>query len=248
MHEPAASKVAPLADTAALPFRIDRVSLPEQARGRLRTMIVRGELPPGDNIAEAELSAALGISRTPLREALKLLATEGLVELQSHRGAFVVPLHREEIADLFDVAATLERRAAELAARRATPADIAALRDLQDRMEAEHRARRREPYFELNQAIHRRIVDISRNATLKATHEALFGRVQRIRFLALGSQTRWDQSIEEHRAILGFLAARDGRRAGAALAEHVRHTGERATVLLRQLSHPQAPSPDRRSP
>src|SRR5947208_2077736 len=88
------------------PGQIARVSLPEQARDRLRAMIIRGELPPGENIGEAELSAAFGISRTPLREALKLLATEGLVELHAHRGAFVVPVHAEDIADLFDVAAT----------------------------------------------------------------------------------------------------------------------------------------------
>ncbi len=208
-------------------------------------MIVRGELPPGENIGETDLSASFGISRTPLREALKMLATEGLVELQTHRGAFIVPVHAEEIADLFDVAATLEKRGAELAAIRATDADLSRLQKLQERMETEHRAKRKEPYFELNQAIHRAIVEISRSATLKVTHETLFGRVQRIRFMALGSQARWDQSIDEHRRILAFLMARDADGAGATLAEHVRHTGQRAAVLLSEIVHPLPQTPDR---
>ena len=224
---------------------ISRISLPEQARDRLRVMIVRGELPPGENIGEAELSATFGISRTPLREALKLLATEGLVELHANRGAFVVPLHAEEIIDLFDVAATLEQRGAELAAERGTAQDFAELRKLQEQIEALHRARRREPYFALNQQIHRRIVACSHNATLQATHEQVFGRVQRIRFLALGSQTRWDQSIAEHRGILAALEARDATGAGSAMVQHVRQTGAHAAILLREMNDPS--SPDRKS-
>jgi DNA-binding GntR family transcriptional regulator len=195
-------------------------------------MIVRGDLRPGGNIGETELSDSLGISRTPLREALKLLSTEGLVELQANRGAFVVPVRSEDIADIFDVAATLERRAAELAAARIDAAGIAELRTLQRRMEADHAARRREPYFEINQAIHRRIVALSGNALLQSTHEAIFARVQRIRFLMLGSQARWDQSIQQHREILEAIEARDSERAGAALAAHVRETGARATAHL----------------
>ncbi len=212
--------------------RIERTSLPERVRSQLRSMIVRGELSPGGNIGEADLSDALGISRTPLREALKLLETEGLVELHSHRGAFVVPVRAAEIADMFDVAATLEGRAAELAAMRGSAAAFAQLRRLQERMEAEHRKRRRETYFEMNQDIHRGIVAISGNPTLQATHEALFARVQRIRFLMLESRERWDQSIDEHREILAALEARAPERAGAALAAHVRHTGERAATRL----------------
>ena len=220
--------------------RIAHISLPELARTQLRSMIVRGELSPGGNVTEADLSEALGISRTPLREALKLLATEGLVELKSRRGAFIVPVRPEEIANIFDVAATLEARAAELAATRASAAEIGELRRLQGRMEAEHRGRRREPYFEMNQAIHRGIVAMSGNPTLQATHETLFARVQRIRFLVLDSRERWDQSIAEHQEILAALEARAPARAAAALARHVRHTGEHAASRLPQPTDPKA--------
>jgi DNA-binding GntR family transcriptional regulator len=217
---------------AEVPPPIRQVPLHEQARARLRHMIVRGELPPGDNIGEAELCRSLGISRTPLREALKLLAAEGLVELPSNRGAFVAPIRSEEVADAFEVAARLEQLGAELAATRATAADIAALQELQERMEAEHRARRRGPYFEINQQIHRNIVAIGGNQVLIATHEMLFARVERVRYLAIASPLRWDESIQEHREVLAGLAARDPGRAGIALARHVRHTGQRMTDFL----------------
>jgi DNA-binding GntR family transcriptional regulator len=216
----------------ALSLPIRQVPLHQQARDRLRSMIVRGIMPPGGNIDEAELCATLGISRTPLREALKLLAAEGLVELLAHRGAFVVPIRPDEIMDLFEVVARLEQYAAELAAARGTPHDLTTLRRMQERMAAEHRAQRREPYFELNQEIHRAIVAMSRNQALIATHQLLFARVERVRFLALGSQARWEESIHEHHEVLGALEAHDPRRAGAALAAHVRRTGQRMRELL----------------
>ena len=206
---------------------IRQVPLHEQARGHLRRMIVCGELAPGEDIGEAELCRRLGISRTPLREALKLLATEGLVELPSNRGAFVAPIRADEVADTFAVVARLEQLGAELAASRITSDDLVSLRALQDSMENEHRARRRVPYFQLNQKIHRTIMAIGNNQALIASHEMLFARVERVRYLAIDSPLRWDESIREHREVLAALAARDPVRAGAALAGHVRHTGER---------------------
>jgi DNA-binding GntR family transcriptional regulator len=223
-----------------MPPPIHQVPLHEQARERLRHMIVRGELPPGGNIGEAELCRRLGISRTPLREALKLLAAEGLVELACNRGAFVAPLRAGEITDTFEVVARLEQFGAELAASRATAADLAALQALQGRMETEHRTRSRASYFELNQKIHRAIVAIGGNQVLIATHAMLFARLERVRYIAIGSRGRWDWSIVEHREVLAALAARDPARAGTALAHHVRHTGQRMTGLLAAV----APAPD----
>ena len=184
-------------------------------------------------MGEAGLSDALGMSRTPVREALKLLASEGLIELRSNRGAFVMPIRWEEIPDLFEVMAGLERLGAELAAQRATARDLALLQRLQERMEAHHDAGRLDAYFDLNQQIHRAIVAASRNHVLTATHEMLFARVERVRFVALGSHPRWDESVREHREILAALTAHDSNQAGAALAQHIRHTGERAMELLK---------------
>jgi DNA-binding GntR family transcriptional regulator len=221
--------------------------LHEQARSHLRRMIVRGELAPGANIGEAGLCLALGISRTPLREALKLLAAEGLIDLTTHRGAFVAPLNLDEVTSTFEVVARLEQLGAELAAGAATAEDLARLQAWQVRMEAEQRARRRAPYFEINQRIHRAIVAMGGNAALIAAHEMLFGRIERVRFLAIADPSRWEESISEHRGVLAALAAHDAARAGAALAAHVRHTGERMVVLLDRHNEPPAPKRPLRS-
>jgi DNA-binding GntR family transcriptional regulator len=215
------------------PRRPRRAALHEVARDRLRRMIVHGQLLPGGGIGEAALCDLLGMSRTPVREALKLLAEEGLIELRSNRGAFVVPVRHTEIPALFEVAAGIERLGAELAAERATARDLARLRHLQERMEVHHDAAELDAYFDLNQQIHRGIIAMARNEVLTATHGILFARVERVRFLALGSRARWDESVREHREVLNALEARESERAGQALAAHVRHTGERAMALLR---------------
>lgn len=205
-------------------------------------MIVQGQLSPGSDIGEAGLSEALGMSRTPIREALKLLATEGLVELRTYRGALVMPFRAEEIPALFEVAAGIERLGAELAASRATTAELADLRRLQELMEWHHDDDALGLYFDLNQRIHRAIITAAGNAVLTSTHDALFARVERVRFFALASRPRWSESVREHREILAALEARDPARAGRALAEHVTHTGERAMELLRAAC-PEAPAP-----
>src|SRR5688572_17421315 len=90
-------------------LRVVRSGLHEEAALRLRALIVRGDLPPGETLVETELCDALGVSRTPLREALKLLAAEGLIELRLNRSAVVAPIRREEIAELFEAVAGIER-------------------------------------------------------------------------------------------------------------------------------------------
>lgn len=213
-------------------------SLHEQVRDRLRGMIVRGTLRAGSDIGEAALSERLGTSRTPLREALKLLQAEGLVELRSHRGAFVAPVDVDEAPDAFAVVAALEQLAAERAATRMTAAALDALARMQDCMEREHRQHRMEAYFTLNQRIHRAVVAGSGSATLRSTHALVFARVERLRRLALRGQARWDESIAEHRAVLAALRARDAAAAGAAMGHHVRRTGLVAhRILLEGASH-----------
>lgn len=207
-------------------MRVPRAGLHDQAAARLRTLIIRGELLPGEPLTETELSEALGVSRTPLREALKLLATEGLVELRLNRSAVVASLRREEIAELFEAVSGIERIAAELAAVRMTDRDLQKLRKLQERMERHHDGGELREYFELNQQIHSFIVDGARNGALKSAHEALLARAERARFFALFSQERWDESVREHRDILRALERHEAEPAGKLLAHHVQRTGE----------------------
>jgi DNA-binding GntR family transcriptional regulator len=207
-------------------LRVPRTGLHEQAADRLRTLIVRGELRPGQPLGEADLSDALGISRTPLREALKQLATEGLVELRLNRSAVVAPFRRGELTELFEAISGIERCAAELAAARMAPRDVERLEALQEKIEW-HRGRGElRDYFETNQQIHSAIVDFARNAVLKATHEVLLARAERARFFALSVLGRWDESVREHQEILAALKTGDATRAGQLLGHHVRRTGE----------------------
>jgi DNA-binding GntR family transcriptional regulator len=206
-------------------LRLQRTGLHEDATARLRKLIVRGDLAPGEPLVEADLTEALGISRTPLREALKLLASEGLVELRLNRSAIIAPIRQDEVEELFEAVSGIERVAAELAAVRMTERDLQKLDELQDRMERLHDTGKLRDYFELNQQIHGFIVACSRNRALKATHDWLLGRVERARLLALSSQSRWEESVQEHRALLAALKRRDAALAGRVLAQHVGRTG-----------------------
>ncbi|WGS23563.1 MULTISPECIES: GntR family transcriptional regulator [unclassified Bradyrhizobium] len=207
-------------------LRVPRIGLHEQAAERLRTMIVRGELAPGQLLGEADLSDALGVSRTPLREALKQLATEGLVELRLNHSAVVAPFRRAELTDLFETVSGIERCAAELAAARMEPSDVERLEALQEKIEWHHGRGELREYFQINQQIHSVIVGFARNAVLKATHDALLARAERARFFALSVLGRWEESVREHQEILAALKAGDAARAGQLLAHHVRRTGE----------------------
>ena len=207
-------------------LRVPRTGLHERAARKLRLLIVRGDLAPGEQLLEVGLSEALGISRTPLREALKQLAAEGLVELQLNRSAVVAPLRRDELAELFEAVSGIERCAAELAAVRMTAQDFERLEALQMRIERHHGRGELRDYFEANQQIHSAIVGFARNGVLKASHDALLARAERARFFALSADGRWDESVREHRQILDALKARNAERAGKLLAQHVRRTGE----------------------
>jgi DNA-binding GntR family transcriptional regulator len=211
---------------------IHRPSLHDEVVGRVRDMIVEGRLAAGMRVHEGRLCEQLGVSRTPLREALKLLAAEGLVQLRLNRSSIVTPIRREEIDELFEAVAGIERLGAELAAARMTLRDHEKLASLQARMERHHDAGELREYFDLNQQIHRFIIACARNSALRSTHDTLMARVERARFFALSSQERWDESVEEHRAIMRALAARDGDKAGRLLAHHVQRTGQVVNAAL----------------
>jgi len=205
---------------------IERRSLHRDVADQIRDMIVEGELPPGERINEGALSEQFGISRTPLREALKVLASEGLVELRPNRGTRVSAITPEEVGELFEAVSGIERMAGELAALRMTERDIERLKGLHERMERHYEAGERHDYFRLNQQIHNTIVSLAGNSILEATHASLMVRVRRARYLAIQSPERWHESVQEHRAIMQALETRDSAAAGNLLLNHVRRTGE----------------------
>jgi len=210
---------------------IRRRSLHRHVTDRLRDMIVENELVAGARIDEKALCDLFEISRTPLREALKVLAAEGLVELLPNRGARVATLTEQDIVELFEVVSGIERMAAELAVDRASDAELAELRRAHDRMVRFHATRRRSDYFRLNHRIHNMVIELSGNELLVETHAQLMAKIRRARFTAILSQERWDQSMREHEALMKALEARD-KIAGEVLRDHVLATGR---VLLRFL-------------
>jgi DNA-binding GntR family transcriptional regulator len=195
-------------------------------RDRIREMVVRGDLAAGERINEVWLCEALGVSRTPVREALKVLAAEGLVELLPNRGSRVRSPGEQEIRNLFAVIAALERLAAETVAAGATAAQLATLRALHDEMGQRFAQRDRERYFELNHQIHESIIALAGNAELSRTHADLMTRARRPRFIAITSEARWEESVKEHELVMSALELRDARYAGEILARHVLKTGE----------------------
>ena len=220
---------------AGLERRIERRPLHEEVIDQLRDRIVQGDLAPGARLNERVLCEQLGISRTPLREAIKMLATEGLVELMPNRGAIVTPLKAANIADTLAVMGTLESLAGELACANAEESEIAEIRALHFEMLAHHARGDLAGYFKFNQLIHLRIIEASGNPVLANTYRQLNANVRRARYMANLSQERWDAAVREHEEILGALASRDAARLKRLLAEHLAHKVASVMAALEQI-------------
>ncbi len=210
----------------------ERRLLHESAVDRLRDMIVQGALVPGAKLNEREICEQLGISRTPLREALKVLSTEGLVELQPNRGAVVTTLTEQTVREIFAVIGALEALAGELACRNMTVEQFNEIRALHYQMLAHHARGELAPYFRRNQEIHLAIVNASGNATLAASYRSLNARVRRARYMANLSPPRWDRAVAEHEDILDALGRRDAPQLQDLLRNHL---GAKLTVVLAAL-------------
>lgn len=192
-----------------------RASLHEELTVSLREIIVNGELTPGTKVPEKDLCEAFGVSRTPLREALKVLAAEGLVILEPNRGAWISPITVEDLEEVFPVMGALEALSGELACARITDAEIIEIRRLHGIMVKAHRTGDMPGYFAVNQEIHEAILAAARNHTLTVQYRSLATRVRRARYVANMTQDRWDQATAEHEEMIVCLE----RRNGAALAE-----------------------------
>ena len=195
--------------------------LHETVVDRLRDRIVQGDLAPGTKLNERVLCEALGTSRTPLREALKFLASEGLVNLLPNRGAIVAPLDRDSVGQMFTVMGALEALAGELACVHASEAELNDIRALHYQMLAHHGRGELAEYFRCNQEIHLRIVEASGNEPLANIYRSLNAHVRRARYMANLSRERWDQAIAEHNEILDALTQRDGPRLQGLLRDHL---------------------------
>ncbi|WP_411879559.1 GntR family transcriptional regulator [Polaromonas sp. YR568] len=201
-------------------------ALYEEVAELLRQRIFSRELAPGSWIDELKLAEEYGISRTPLREALKVLATEGLVTMKVRRGAYVTEVSERDLADVYHLLALLESDAAGVVAAQATPSQLKELQGLHD--ELEKAAGNRERFFEINEAFHMRLLEIANNRWRDQMVADLRKVMKLNRHNSLLKSGRIEESLAEHRAIMQALAARDADAAAQRMREHFRNGLEAA--------------------
>jgi DNA-binding GntR family transcriptional regulator len=209
------------------------MSLHDEVADRLREAIFAGELAPGSFIDELALCERMNISRTPLREALKVLAAEGLVRHEPRRGSFVNQVTEQDLDEIFPVIALLEGRCAYEAARNASDADLATLEDLHDRLNRHAKAKRINDYYEANHAIHEAIIKLAANRWLAQVIGDLRKILRLARLQQLHAPGRLQQSLSEHMAVFAALKARDSEGAEAAMRTHLIRQREALRELAR---------------
>ena len=197
-------------------------ALYEQVAEHLRQRIFNRELAPGDWIDEVRIAEALGISRTPLREALKVLAAEGLVTMKLRRGAYVSEASAQDLADVYHLLALLEADAAAATAERATDAQLAELKTLHTELEAAGQtgAAGREHFFALNERFHLRVLEIAGNRWRQQLVADLRKVMKLHRHNSLLKTGRIAESLTEHRALLTAIEQRDAAAATERTREH----------------------------
>ncbi|PYG25595.1 GntR family transcriptional regulator [Pelagimonas varians] len=200
---------------------IKRPTLHQELVDRIRNLVIEDGLKPGEKVPEKELCEAFGVSRTPLREALKVLASEGFVVLQTNRGARVAEVTRQELEDTFPVIARLEQLAGELACVHLSDTDIAGIEARHKAMVSAYKAQDRPSYFKENQAIHKALIGGAKNKILEDHHKLLAARIQRARFMVNLSDERWAAAIAEHETMMEHLQSRDGDMLGQVMKVHI---------------------------
>jgi DNA-binding GntR family transcriptional regulator len=212
--------LAPQPSKPSLQPLAPRRALYEDVAEQLRAQIFSRELEPGSWIDEQQLAAAYGISRTPLREAIKVLAAEGLVTMKPRRGAYVAEMSQDDVAQVYRLLALLESDAAAEAAQRASPEQLQALQALHDKLEK--LARQRDAFFATNEAFHVALLEAAGNRW-RAQIVADLRKVMKLnRHHSLFRQGRLVESLAEHRLLMQALAQRDAARSQALMLEHFR--------------------------
>jgi DNA-binding GntR family transcriptional regulator len=219
---------------------IPRAALHEQVAMRLRQMLVEGEIAPGAKLNERELAQVLQVSRTPLREAIKMLAAEGLVELLPNRGAVAVSLGEQDIMNTFEVMAGLEGLNGELAAQRITAGELAEIKAMHFEMLAAYTRGDLSAYYRINAQIHAAINAAAKNPVLTGTYNQLNARLQALRFRSNQDGEKWKRAVQEHEQMIDALTRHDPAALRAVLISHLHHKRD---VVIEQLRHAAAADP-----
>ncbi|CAM3692625.1 GntR family transcriptional regulator [Bordetella flabilis] len=201
---------------------IHHPTLPAVVADRLRQLIVDGTLRPGTWLNERDLCDMLKVSRTPLREAYRILASDGLLSIQPKRGAMVIELSHEDIENIFDVLSVLEGLAIRQAAQRASDAELAHIAQLHRRMLDGYESRNIGAYFEASMGTHIAISRAAHNPALVASYDRLNLQVQALRYKSNLDPDEWASGVSDHEGFVQALLVRDGERAEKLIREHLR--------------------------
>jgi DNA-binding GntR family transcriptional regulator len=221
--------------------KVARLQLHDVIVERLRNFVVEGSVAPGTKLNERELCDTFGISRTPLREAIKVLAAEGLVEITPNRGASVYRMSEAEIREMFELMSGLESFSGLLACERITEAEFVRIKAMHYLMLACHAQKDLPGYYKQNSLIHDHINQAARNAALRQVYLATNRRLQALRFRSNFESAKWDKAMAEHSDMIEALEARNGARLSAILRQHLL---EKRDAVLRVLAGgaPDAPT------
>ncbi|MGI3747191.1 MAG: GntR family transcriptional regulator [Janthinobacterium lividum] len=219
--------------------KVERQRLHDIVIDHLRGFITEGVLAPGTKLNERELCETLGISRTPLREALKVLAVEGLIEINPNRGASVARMSELEIRETFELMSGIEAFAGELACERITAQEIDDIKALHYAMVVSKNQNDLPGYYQRNRAIHDLINLAARNSALRQVYLSLNRRIHALRFLSNHQAPKWDRALHDHEEMIEALQARDGKRLSSILRQHLLEKRDALMLLVRDESeHP----------
>lgn len=221
-----------MSQTPRNPLLLRTRGMAAEIAARLRVMIDEGELPPGARIDEKELSLAFDVSKTPLREALKVLVAEGAVTHRQYIGYRVASIDLDDLVSTFELLHGLEAMAGELLRKRIGTATLAALQAKHRKMVECHEAGKRVEYFRLNQQIHQMIVDAAGNPVLSGIYASLMSKVHRARGAANTDTLRWAESLNEHEDIMAALADPDHAVLPQVLRSHSENTAREVLAIL----------------
>jgi len=201
---------------------IEKKTLHEEIANNLRELIMSGGLQEGDKIKEDELCSSMGISKTPLREALRVLSVEGLIKLVPNRGSFVSTPTFEEIREMFDVMSVLEGICARAAAQKMGVKDLATLEKLHTKLEKNFKGRAQREYIRVNNQFHSFVQELAGNRTLNQIVNGLRQKILLYRYQSLNLPERFEQSIQEHRDLIEAFRKKDLKKVETLMRRHLK--------------------------
>lgn len=216
--------------------KIQKKSLTETICKEVERMILSGDMPPGERINETKIASVLGVSRAPVREALRQLESNGLLQIQTNKGMYVRDIKINEVNDLYDIRAALDGLAGEKAAERIQEKDFEILESLIDEMAKCMSERDTEAYYRTNLEFHMAIVRLSQNQSLASIYESVCKQTSLFRMIALSLPGRLSISLEKHRKVIDALRRRDGSECARLMTKHNFEAKEVLTLAMKKKS------------